>query len=142
MFGLKWLVKEFFLVKVKGVFRVCVLNFDSDVKSLVYLKGYVGVLDRNLGGIELYRGKAGSVLFYGVIYYLVEESELVLVLFKEGRGLLFWVLVSVVLILFLIFSLFFIFEVVDIMFKDVIVVGMFIMFFFLIKKKKRKIRMN
>lgn len=119
--GLKWLVKESPLAKAKGVFRVCALNSDSDVKPLVHLKGYAGVLDRNLGGIEPYRGKAGSVSFYGVTHHLVEESELVSAPFKEGRGSLLWVLAPVVLILFLILPPLFIPEVVDTMFKDAIV---------------------
>ncbi|KAF8406375.1 hypothetical protein HHK36_008462 [Tetracentron sinense] len=67
---------------------------------------------------EPFRGKSGSVSFYGLTHQLVEEGKLVSSPFKEGTGSLLWVLAPIALISSLLLPPFFLSNAVDTVLKD------------------------
>ncbi|KAI9104160.1 hypothetical protein K1719_022996 [Acacia pycnantha] len=73
-------------------------------------------------GVERFRGKSGSVSFYGLTHHAVEERKLVSSPFQEGKGSISWVLAPVALIASLILPQFFLGNVIEAFFKDEILV--------------------
>ncbi|KAI4388406.1 hypothetical protein MLD38_000734 [Melastoma candidum] len=53
---------------------------------------------RPVDGVEPFRGKSGSVSFYGLTHQLVEEGKLESAPFEKNKGSLLWVLAPVALI--------------------------------------------
>ncbi|KAL9237102.1 hypothetical protein vseg_011690 [Gypsophila vaccaria] len=108
--GLKRLVRESQLRKMKGMSIACtsqsdsetslnVQHSDSDVKFQASRKGSSSVSEMRFGGTELFRGKSGSVSFYGVTHQVIEESQLATSPFKDSGGSLLWILAPAVLML-------------------------------------------
>ncbi|KAL1366749.1 hypothetical protein HN51_020824 [Arachis hypogaea] len=80
-------------------------------------------------GIEPFRGKPGSVSFYGITFQSVEEGKLESAPFEKEESSYFWLLAPVVLISSLILPQFFIGNVVETFFNDVILVDVMSSFF-------------
>lgn len=72
--------------------------------------------------MEPFRGKSGSVSFYGLTHHAVEERKLVSAPFGGEKGSLFWVLAPVAFILSLILPQLFLGNVIEAFFKDEILV--------------------
>uniref|UniRef100_A0A1J3GW52 Uncharacterized protein n=1 Tax=Noccaea caerulescens TaxID=107243 RepID=A0A1J3GW52_NOCCA len=72
----------------------------------------------NYARAELFRGKSGSISFYGLTHQLVEESQLISAPFQEEKGSFLWVLAPVVLISSLILPQFFLSGAIEATFKN------------------------
>ncbi|KAK9740580.1 hypothetical protein RND81_03G045700 [Saponaria officinalis] len=110
MSGLKWLIRESRLRKMKGMSIMCtsqsdsktnmnVQPSDSGVKFQVSPRGPSGVPEMKFDGIEPFRGKSGSVSFYGLTHQIIEESKLASSPYKDGGGSFLWILAPAVLML-------------------------------------------
>ncbi|WCJ23916.1 hypothetical protein M5689_005913 [Euphorbia peplus] len=73
-------------------------------------------------GPEPFRGKAGSVSFYGLTHQSIEEAQLVSAPYSEDKGSFLWVLGPVALISSLIFPQFFFANAIEAFLKDPILV--------------------
>ncbi|XP_052182159.1 uncharacterized protein LOC127794904 [Diospyros lotus] len=69
-------------------------------------------------GVEPFRGKSGSVSFYGLTHQLVEEGKLVSAPFKERSGSFLWVLAPIAMISSLVLPQFFLSTSIDAFLKD------------------------
>ncbi|XP_010255031.1 PREDICTED: uncharacterized protein LOC104595822 [Nelumbo nucifera] len=67
---------------------------------------------------EPFRGKSGSVSFYGITHQVIEEGKLVSSPFKDGTGSFIWVLAPVALISSLVLPQFFLSNAIDAIVKD------------------------
>ncbi|KAH9604556.1 hypothetical protein KSS87_018692 [Heliosperma pusillum] len=109
--GLRWSDRESRFRKLKGMSTVCALPSDSkpnvevqhsdfDVKLRASSSnGSPRVPEMRFSGVEPFRGKSGSVSFYGVTHQVIEESRLASSPYNDGGGSLLWVLAPVVLML-------------------------------------------
>lgn len=123
--GLKWGIKEPSLLGLNRFQRPIVHASDSTVNgaleahpnqsSSVPVNGY--------NGVEPFRGKSGSVSFYGLTYQSVEEGKLESAPFNEEESSYFWVLAPVAFMSALILPQFFISNIVQAFFDDVILIG-------------------
>ena len=104
------------------------LNGGLDVHP--YRNSTVPVASYN--GVEPFRGKSGSVSFYGMTYQSVEEGKLESAPFEEEDSSYFWLLAPVAFISSLILPQFFVGSVVESFFKDVILVGISRTLYFLL----------
>lgn len=82
-----------------------------------------GVPTSSFHGREPFRGKSGSVSFYGLTHQSVEEGKLVSAPFSEDNGSYLWVLGPVALISSLIFPQFFFANAIEAFLKDGVLVG-------------------
>lgn len=100
--GLKTRVKDYSLPSLSRGFVVCASGDNQEGKS-----NFSGQKNAGVDGVEPFRGKAGSISFFGVTHQLVEEGRLVSAPFNESAGSLLWVLAPVALILSLVLPQFF-----------------------------------
>lgn len=85
--------------------------------------GGADVLVCRAGGVEPFRGKAGSVSFYGLTHQLVEEAKLETAPFEKDKGSYLWLLAPAALISSLILPQFFLGNAVEASLKNETVVG-------------------
>lgn len=117
--GLKWVYKDSLLPKVKGFSRIRASSSEnSNAKLGAPPKSSTGVPVRKFDGVEPFRGKAGSISFYGLTYNSVEESKLVSSPFQRGGGSVLWVLAPLSLILSFTLPPLFISDAVNVLIKD------------------------
>ncbi|XP_054813672.1 uncharacterized protein LOC129314300 [Prosopis cineraria] len=114
----KWLIKESTLLRFNRrlVLNASISNGDSDLELIPEQSSSVPVTRYN--GVEPFRGKSGSVSFYGLTHHSAEERKLVSAPFQEEKGSLFWVLAPVAFISSLILPQFFLGNVIEAFLKD------------------------
>lgn len=121
---LKWVIKEPSLLGLNKFQRLLIHASDSNVNGSLEVhsnqNSSVPVTEYN--GVEPFRGKSGSVSFYGLTYESVEEGKLESSPFEEEGSSYFWLLAPTVFVASLILPQFFIGSVVAAFFKDVILV--------------------
>ncbi|GMN35390.1 hypothetical protein TIFTF001_005261 [Ficus carica] len=104
---LKRLEKNSQLSSLKKGFIVCSTNSSSNSKLEHLGRRNSGVPVIRFNDVEPFRGKSGSVSFYGLTHQSVEEGKLVSAPFNEDKGSFLWVLAPVTLISSLILPQFF-----------------------------------
>ncbi|KAH7567332.1 hypothetical protein ACOSP7_010834 [Xanthoceras sorbifolium] len=96
----------------------CASNSNSGATLGYSGRGNSGVPGVSYNGVEPFRGKSGSVSFYGLTHQLMEEGKLMSAPFPEGKGSLFWVLAPVALISSLILPQFFLGNMIETLIKN------------------------
>ncbi|XP_022768858.1 uncharacterized protein LOC111312661 [Durio zibethinus] len=109
---------DFRLWRLNGGGVVCASGSDSNSSLKRTGREKSGVAISRFGGVEPFRGKPGSVSFYGLTHQLVEESKLMSAPFQEEKGSFLWVLAPVALICSLILPQFFFSYAIETFFKD------------------------
>ncbi|OWM74481.1 hypothetical protein CDL15_Pgr003984 [Punica granatum] len=110
---------------------MCALSSDS--KGGIGLSGSKGSADVPIvrsSGVEPFRGKSGSVSFYGLTHQLVEEAKLESAPFMEDKGSFMWLLAPVALISSLILPQFFLVNAIEAFVKNETVAEMVTSLFF------------
>ncbi|XP_021896443.1 uncharacterized protein LOC110813557 isoform X2 [Carica papaya] len=122
--GLKRKAKGSLLHSLNRGAIACVSNSNSETSlELSERENPVTYLCR-FNGVEPFRGKSGSVSFYGLTHQLVEEGKLVSAPFQEDKGSLLWVLAPVALISSLVFPQFFLGSAIEAWLKEETLVEM------------------
>ncbi|XP_028773381.1 uncharacterized protein LOC114730461 [Neltuma alba] len=121
---LKWLTREPLRLRFnkRSVINASISNEDGGLELNPGQRSSVPVTRYH--GVEPFRGKSGSVSFYGLTHHAVEERKLVSAPFQEEKGSLVWVLAPLAFILSLILPQFFLGNVIEAFFKDEILVDM------------------
>ncbi|EXC07342.1 hypothetical protein L484_021250 [Morus notabilis] len=104
---LKRLEKNSQLPSLKRRVIICSSHSSSDSKLKHLGRENSGVPVVRFDGVEPFRGKSGSVSFYGLTHQSVEEGKLVSAPFNEDKGSVLWILAPVALISSLILPQFF-----------------------------------
>lgn len=78
---------------------------------------------KKVDGVEPFRGKSGSISFYGLTHQLAEEGKLISAPFDEEKGSFIWFIAPVALISSLILPQFFIGNAVEAFLKDETIIG-------------------
>lgn len=132
--GLKWVIKEPSLLGLNKFQRLLIHASDSNVNGGLEVhsnqNSSVPVTGHN--DVEPFRGKPGSVSFYGLTYQSVEEGKLESSPFEEEGSSYFWLLAPTGFVASLILPQFFIGNLVGAFFKDVILVGIYRTLYFLL----------
>ena len=125
MLGLKREFNKSMMPSLKRGAIVCAANSNPDAKlALSGREGSdSGVPVSGSNGVEPFRGKSGSISFYGLTHQLVEEGKLQSAPFKEEKGSLIWVLAPIALISSLILPQFFLANAIEDILQDVLLVG-------------------
>lgn len=121
--GLKRLEKNSQLSSLKKGFIVCSTNSSSNSKLEHLGRRNSGVPVIRFNDVEPFRGKSGSVSFYGLTHQSVEEGKLVSAPFNEDKGSFLWVLAPVTLISSLILPQFFFTSAIEAVLGDETLVG-------------------
>lgn len=99
-------------------FMVCAAKSESDIE----LSSSGNMPDINVhvdaSAAEPFRGKSGSISFYGLTHQLVEETKLESAPFKENSGSILWVLAPVALISSLVLPQFLLINTIDSIARD------------------------
>ncbi|KAL5558118.1 hypothetical protein UlMin_034329 [Ulmus minor] len=111
-------VKDSFVPSLKRGTIIRAANSSSDAKLEYSGRENSGLPVATFHGVEPFRGKSGSVSFYGLTHQLVEEAKLVSAPFIEEKGSFLWVLAPLALISSLIFPQFFLGGIIEAFFVD------------------------
>lgn len=84
---------------------------------------FSGQKNAGVDGLEPFRGKAGSVSFFGVTHQTVEEGKLVSAPFNRGSGSILWIFAPVALIISLVLPQFFLGFALDGLIRDEVLSG-------------------
>ncbi|KAM0967878.1 hypothetical protein ACFX2A_016605 [Malus domestica] len=96
----------------------CVSNSSRDAKLEFSGGDSSNVPVKKIDGVEPFRGKSGSISFYGLTHQLAEEGKLISAPFDEEKGSFIWFIAPVALISSLILPQFFIGNAVEAFLKD------------------------
>ncbi|XP_059454217.1 uncharacterized protein LOC132184554 [Corylus avellana] len=126
MLGLKREFNKSLMPSLKRGAIVCAANSNPDAKLAFSGResSDSGVPVSGSNGVEPFRGKSGSISFYGLTHQLVEEGKLQSSPFKEEKGSLIWVLAPIALISSLILPQFFLANAIEDILQDVLLVEM------------------
>ncbi|XP_061370694.1 uncharacterized protein LOC133313346 [Gastrolobium bilobum] len=119
---LKWGIKEPSVLRLNKFQRPRIHASDSNVNGglEVHTNQSSSVPVTGHNGMEPFGGKSGSVSFYGLTYHSVEEGKLESAPFKEEKSSYFWLLAPAAFVSSLIIPQFFLGNVVEAFFNDVI----------------------
>ncbi|XAR64094.1 hypothetical protein NMG60_11024302 [Bertholletia excelsa] len=101
----------------KGV-AVCASKSNQQAKLSFSGRERTALRTTGAEGGEPFRGKSGSVSFYGLTHQLVEEGKLVSAPFKQNTGSFIWALAPVALISSLVLPQFFLSNAIDAFLRD------------------------
>ena len=125
MLGMKRVFKESSVLNSKRGTIVCAANSNQDAKL-----GFLGKENSDsvvpvsaFDGVEPFRGKSGSISFYGMTHQSLEEGKLQSAPFTEKKGSFLWVLAPVALISSLILPQFFLASSIEELLQDLLLVG-------------------
>lgn len=124
MLGMKRVFKESSVLNSKRGTIVCAANSNQDAKL-----GFLGKENSDsvvpvsaFDGVEPFRGKSGSISFYGMTHQSLEEGKLQSAPFTEKKGSFLWVLAPVALISSLILPQFFLASSIEELLQDLLLV--------------------
>jgi len=123
--GLKWVIREPPVLGLKKFQRLLVHASDSSLNGGLELHPSKNstVPVSTFDGAEPFRGKSGSVSFYGLTHQAVEEGKSESAPFEEKGGSYLWVLAPTAFIASLILPQFFVDNVVEAFLNHTILVG-------------------
>ncbi|PKI68917.1 hypothetical protein CRG98_010676 [Punica granatum] len=131
--GRKQICEDSLLRRLKRGSGITMCALSSDSKGGIGLSGSKGSADVPIvrsSGVEPFRGKSGSVSFYGLTHQLVEEAKLESAPFMEDKGSFMWLLAPVALISSLILPQFFLVNAIEAFVKNETVAEMVTSLFF------------
>lgn len=125
MLGLKRVFKKSSVLGSERRVIVCATKYNPDEK--LQFSGREnsdsGLAASGINGAEPFRGKSGSISFYGLTHQSVEEGKLQSAPFNEEKSSFLWALAPVALISSLILPQFFFSEAIEYFLGDVLFVG-------------------